>query len=392
MNSFEADPFELRDPTNPATDYIGQRIADIAAARRARNGVQLAELRGVKSEPIRWLWPGWLSRGKLHILAGAPGTGKTTLALSLAATLSQAGRWPDGTAAPAGNVMIWSGEDDIADTLAPRLRAAGADEGRVFIIQNMMQDGRPIAFDPAKHISALADAAAQIGDVSMLIVDPLVAALGSADSHRNAETRNALAPLVSLSQQLDAAIIGITHHSKSTQGRDPVERVTGSIAFGALARIVLTAAKVEDPQPGQARRMLVRSKSNIGPDGGGFGYDLALAETGGIETSRVLWAGEIHGSARELLGQADAPSDGPGRPDDARSDAKNWLIEMLDDGPVETRVLKAEASDAGLSWRTVERAKAELGIERDRKSVGNRGEGGWLWKLPNSQHRQPYTL
>ncbi len=391
MNSYtnERDPFELADPAEP--DFVAGRITAIAAARRAEKGVQLCELRNVKSEPIRWLWPGWLARGKLHILAGAPGTGKTTLALSLAATLSRAGSWPDGNAAPGGNVLVWSGEDDVADTLAPRLRAAGADERRLFFIQSMIDGGRTVAFDPARHMIALGDAAARIGDVAMLIVDPLVAAIGSADSHKNAETRNALAPLVALGQELDAAVLGISHHSKGTQGRDPVERVTGSIAFGALARIVMSAAKVENPQPGQARRMLVRSKSNIGPDGGGFGYDLVMVEASGIETSQVWWGSEIEGSARELLGIADAPSNGPGRPDDAKSDAKEWLLEMLADGAVEVRELKTEATAAGMSWRTIERAKAELKIERSRKSVGNQGEGAWLWNLPYPQHRQPYT-
>ena len=81
-------------------------------------------------EPIRWLWPGWLALGKLHILAGAPGQGKTTLATTMMATVTIGGRWPDGTRCEAGNVLIWSGEDDPADTLLPRLMAAGADLSR----------------------------------------------------------------------------------------------------------------------------------------------------------------------------------------------------------------------------------------------------------------------
>ena len=77
--------------------------------------------------PVRWLWKHWLARGKLHILAGPPGQGKTTIAMLLAATVSTGGMWPDGTQCEPGNVLIWSGEDDPADTLLPRLIAAGAD-------------------------------------------------------------------------------------------------------------------------------------------------------------------------------------------------------------------------------------------------------------------------
>ena len=85
-------------------------------------------------EPYRWLWQYWLAMGKLHILAGAPGQGKTTIALAMAATITIGGRWPDGSRCAPGNVLIWSGEDDPADTLVPRLMAAGADRARCYFI------------------------------------------------------------------------------------------------------------------------------------------------------------------------------------------------------------------------------------------------------------------
>jgi MoxR-like ATPase len=99
-----------------------------------RDGVILVNGADLKPEPIRWLWDAWLARGKLHILAGAPGQGKTTIALAFAATVTSGGRWPDGARSAAGNVLVWSGEDDPADTLLPRLMAAGADPKRVFFV------------------------------------------------------------------------------------------------------------------------------------------------------------------------------------------------------------------------------------------------------------------
>jgi hypothetical protein len=108
----------------------------------------------IRPEPISWLWKGWLARGKMHLIAGQPGTGKTTIAVKIAATVSCGGRLPDGTRAPEGNIIIWSGEDDPADTLVPRLEASGADLSRVFFAGDMTcgREARP--FDPAKDIAS----------------------------------------------------------------------------------------------------------------------------------------------------------------------------------------------------------------------------------------------
>jgi hypothetical protein len=110
---------------------------------------------GIKPEPISWLWREWLARGKMHIIAGQPGTGKTTIAMKMAATVSAGSRWPDGSAAKQGNVVIWSGEDDYADTLVPRLEASGADLSRIFFAGEMTCGKERRAFDPAKDIPAL---------------------------------------------------------------------------------------------------------------------------------------------------------------------------------------------------------------------------------------------
>jgi putative DNA primase/helicase len=139
----------------------------------------------LRPRPIRWLWPGWLAKGKLHVIAGRPGTGKTSIALALAATVTAGGRWPDGTGADPGNVLLWSGEDDCRDTLAPRLLASGADLGRCFFVGDMQaHDGRR-PFDPAQDLPALARAAREVGEVRLMVVDPIVAAIRG-DSHKNA--------------------------------------------------------------------------------------------------------------------------------------------------------------------------------------------------------------
>lgn len=349
-----------------------QERAELAELDDAPDFVQLSCAASIVSKSIDWLWKGWLARGKFHVLAGAPGTGKTTIALSLAAAITKGATLPDGSRAPAGNVLIWSGEDDPADTLKPRLVAAGADVNRVYFVGDVgrYDDARP--FDPARDLAALEHAADRIGSVRLLIADPVVSAV-TGDSHKNTEVRRALQPMVHLATRLDCAVLGISHFSKGTAGRDPVERVTGSIAFGALARIVLVTAKGEGDS-----RMLARAKSNIGPDGGGFQYTLEMAMAEQIEASVVRWGASLQGSARELLGDFEPIADCP------LNDAVEWLRSMLAGAEVPVKTLKREATAAGLGWRTVERAKAELGVvaEAVGKSDGSRGVDHWCWLLP----------
>ena len=346
------------------------------AAEGKRAKVRLTVGTAIKPVAIRWLWPGWLAAGKFIVLGGSPGTGKTTLAVLMAAIVTQGGRWPDGTYSPVGNVVIWSGEDDPADTLAPRLIASGADMSRIFFVAGVEDQGENRAFDPAKDMPALREAIAGIPNVRMIIVDPVVSAVAG-DSHKNAETRRGLAPLVDLASDIDAALVGITHFSKGTSGREPVERITGSLAFGALARVVLIAAKEPEGEDGkEGRRILARAKSNIGPDEGGFAYRLeqvAMPGDSSIIASIATFGEVIEGTARDMLAVAEAEQD-DGR-SSALSEAEEFLLDLLLDGPLPAKQVQAAARDAGQSWATVRRAKDSLRIT----SRKDRETGGWMW-------------
>lgn len=336
---------------------------------------------GIKPVPITWLWDGWLPAGKLTILAGTAGTGKTTLALGLAAALTSGGRWPDGTLCQRrGNVIIWSSEDNPADTLVPRLIASGADLKRCHFIEGVSQDGKREPFDPARDIVGLLNAVEHIGGASLLIIDPIVSAV-SGDMHRANDVRRSLQAIVDFAEAHKCAVIGITHFAKHGAGRSPQDRVIGSQAFGALARMVLVAAKEED----SARRVLARAKSNIAADNGGVAYCLDLATIdGGIETIHVVWNGKIEGTAREILGDVEHDEEESGN---EKADAEIFLTDLLADGPVTTKQVKADAAGAGYSWRTIERAKRDLKIEARKVSM----KEGWQWFLPktanNCEHR-----
>ena len=346
------------------------------AAEPKRARVRLTAGTAIKAVAIRWLWQGWLAAGKFIVLGGSPGTGKTTLAVLMAAILTQGGRWPDGSYSPVGNVVIWSGEDDPADTLVPRLTASGADMNRVFFVTGVEDQGEDRAFDPAKDMPALREAIAAVPNVKMIIVDPIVSAVAG-DSHKNAETRRGLAPLVDLAADIGAALVGITHFSKGTSGREPVERITGSLAFGALARVVLIAAKEPEGEGGkEGRRIFARAKSNIGPDEGGFAYRLEQVPMPGdnsIMASIATFGEVIEGTARDMLAAAEAEQD-DGR-SSALSEAEAFLLDLLLDGPLPAKQVQAAAREAGQSWRTVERAKDRLGVT----SRKDRETGKWVW-------------
>lgn len=371
-------PEYLEEPPPPEEPPNYFPVAEPAAPK-----ISVETIRGdaVAIEPVAWLWDGFLARGKMHLVAGMPEAGKTNLMVGLGAIVSRGGKWPDGSpCTTAGDVLIWSGEDAIADTLAPRFLAAGADMRRIHFVTVARENGKVVAFDPAKHVEALVARAKAIGNVALIGVDPILSAVAG-DSHKSSETRRGLQPLVDCAGELGGALIGVTHFSKGTAGRTPLERVIGSQAFGALARIVFAAA-VNDGDEDGPERIFVRAKSNIGPSGGGFGYSLRVASLplpkGEAKASFVDWGEPLEGSAAALLATAEAAKGD--EPDRALDTAKDVLRALLAHGPMPAKEALRELEVAGISKRTAERAKKELGVAVRRSGFG--ATGGFTWSLP----------
>ena len=324
-------------------------------------------------EPINWLWRDWLALGKLHLLAGAPGTGKTTLAISLAATITSGGKWPDGTPVEAGNVLIWSGEDCIGDTLLPRFMAAGGNRERLHFISGRDDHGGATPFDPSTEMPRVYEAAQTLPNVKLLLLDPVVSMVAG-DSHKNTEVRRSLQPVVDLAERLQCAALGVTHLSKETAGREPLERVTGASPSAPFPVSCLATVRPADQD---APWRLIRTKSNIGPDTGGFEYMLFSAPVPGhpFNAQTVEWGQMLEGTARELMSVEQPGDDGEGE------DAEEFLVDMLRDGPTPTREIKEAARAHGLAWRTIERAKRHLGIQAAKLGM----KEGWAWEMPASK-------
>jgi hypothetical protein len=184
--------------------------------------------------------------------------------------------------------------------------------------------------------------------------------------------------MVELAHQRQCAVLGVTHFSKGTSGRDPVERITGSLAFAALARLVMVTAKQDADGEREQRHLLLRAKSNIGPDGDGFVYELRQGELPsfpGVSASSVIWGKAIYGTARELLTEAEQ------KDDDHGNDAASFLRDLLAYGPVAAKDIYKEAESAGYSRDTMKRAKSRIGV----KAVKQGMQGGWVWRLLSTE-------
>jgi len=320
-------------------------------------------------KPLRWLWPGRIPLGKLTLLIGDPGLGKSLLTVDLASRVTCGASLPDGVRCEPGGVIFLSAEDDPADTIRPRLDAAGADVSRVHILEAVrvaLTNGSLAekTFNLETDTAHLEDALQKHPDVRLIVIDPVSAYLGGVDSHSNAEVRGILAPLAALAARFDVAVLCITHLRKSAGAA--IYRAISSIAFAAAARAVWAVA--EDPEDAN-RRLLLAVKLNLSANAGGLAF--RIEPENGIP--RLAWDVEaVSVTANEIL-NFDTRED-----HSERKAAEEWLAEYLVEGPIAANDAIKAATGAGISKTTLWRAANSLRVTR--RKLGGRGTG-WEWSL-----------
>jgi hypothetical protein len=327
----------------------------------------------VEPEEISWLWPSWLAYGKLALVDGDPGLGKSAMTLDLAARVSAGKAFPDGAECEPGGVVLLSAEDGLKDTIRPRLDSAGADVDRILSLATVPDEkGHERYLSIPEDLLLIEKGIRRVG-AGLLIVDPLMAFLsGETNSHRDQDIRRALAPLAGLAERTGAAVLVIRHLNK-TSANNPLYRGGGSIGIIGAARMAFVVGK--DPQK-ENRRVLASTKNNLAMPPASLMFGLEEAENGSV---RVSWLGSSEVSAKNLLA---TPQDHEHA--DARSEAVEFLKEVLADGALPAKQVIEEAEDAGIAEKTLRRAKKRLDVivYRENTTGEKRGSGRWLWKLP----------
>lgn len=342
----------------------------------------LTSYAGIREERVDWLWPGRVPLGAVTLLAGQPGLGKSQISLMLAARLTR-GELPCGPA----RAIVVTGEDHRAAVIKPRLLALQADLDLgvldLKLADGDSEDGLRLPDDVAELESCIAEEGARL-----VVIDPLVAFLdGSIDSWKDASVRQALAPLAGLAERQACSILGVVHVNKGLSG-DAFQRIGGSVGFQGAPRSVLVLGRDPDNDD---QRVLVHTKSNYGREAPGLLFTIEqvlvpCADGPDLETSRMVELGETDHDAEAVLG-ARGDSEERGK----RDDAEDFLRGELAGGPLDVKTIQklVEASKVA-SWRTIETAKAKLGIVSRR--VGGAGaDGRWTWELPNSETPRPQT-
>jgi hypothetical protein len=341
-------------------------------ALERRTVVALAE---VQAKPVRWLWPGRVPLGKLTVLDGDPGVGKSAVALDLAARVSRGEELPDGASGDLGGptaVVLLAAEDGLADTVRPRLEAAGADLGRVVAMTGIAgADGpRPVVLprDWLEVARVVARARARL-----LVVDPLMGYLDRrVNAYRDQDARQALAPLVVLADGVGAAVVVVRHLTKAAEV-NALYRGGGSIGIIGVARSGLLAASDPDDPSGE-RRVLAVTKGNLAGQVPALGY--RLESMGGPGRVRVAWLGPVEWDAGALVGRRRSEEQGAR---EALAEARRFLEAALAEGARPAREVVAAAREAGIAERKVRRAREALGVVVERDAFG--AAGTWWWRL-----------
>jgi hypothetical protein len=356
----------------------GSNVANFPGSERRLLG-HLTPVAKYEPRRVTWLSQGRLAAGKITILDGDPGLGKSTMALDWAARISRGDALPQGPKNPPRGVVILSAEDDPRDTIRPRLDATGADLNKIHIfdmrpeglVSDEMEARLPIIPEDIEALGHQIEAA----NAALVIIDPLMAFFSdTVKSNSDQDVRRALSPLSAALQRTGAACLILRHLNKA-QGLSTLYRGGGSIGIIGAARFGLIVGRDPDDDTSD-RRILAVQKCNIGREQPSLVY--RLEEEPGTDVAKVVWEGESEHRASALTGTGKSEEERAGV-----KEAADWLVATLAGGSVPAGELKRRAEADGLKWRTLEAAKKNARVISDKVGYGR--DAPWVWRLAPDQ-------
>ena len=345
----------------------------------------LIRMADVESREVQWLWQGRVALGRISLLVGPPGGGKSFLTTYAASRVSTGSPWADGSPCSLGSVLLISAEDDPSDTIRPRLDAQLADPNRVYLLSMVKKrqgdEEREVLFN-LQDVDALEKALRTIPDIRLIVVDPIGSFLGGrVDSHRDSEVRSVLAPISKLAEKYGPAVLIVCHTRKSS-AESADDMTLGSRGFVGLARSVWHVMRDRE---NKNVRLFLPGKNNLAAQSGGMSFSI------GGDPPCVMWdKTPVTMTADECIA---AQASKPGPDAGERKQAGEWLRNLLSDHgsmPVgdykqpEEGTIVSESKGAGFTWATMRRAKTDLGIVPYRDQFA----GHWRWRLPAEEGGQ----
>jgi len=318
---------------------------------------EVRSFRDILAKPVAWLWPGRFALGKITLLTGEAGVGKSMLTCDLAARISTGTLFPDGAASMLGDTFFIGSEDGAEDTVRPRLDAAGANVDRIHLISGPKPKGQEFALpiDLSMHMLQLHNLLSKYPEAKLLVIDPIMDYLGDrTNSDKATDVRHVLSPLRTLAELHNVCVVIMNHLNKS--GRSSKTRSLGSGAFTAVARIELRVC--EDPE-NPNRRLLLPVKNNLAA-APGLAYQIESADNG---AGFAVWQ---EGTVDVSVGEVEA--EGAGEDRSALTEAVEWLRSFLSDGPVKAVEALRQSKKDGVTEITLKRAKNSYG-SRQSKSI-----------------------
>ena len=344
----------------------------VPAMPQGEEPVVLEKFEDVVSTPIDWIWPGRLARGKLTLICGDPGKGKSFLSMDIAARLSTGTPFPDGHASRIGTTLLITDEDDSGDTIKPRYLAMGGDPTKLRRIKTMLLKDKEGNLQEVgfclQLVKMLTSAIRQCPDLQLIVIDPLMSYFGNAKSSDPAQVNALLGPLNEFAAQHKVAVMALVHLNKDSKNSNALYRSMGSISVVGKARLAfIVAPDKTDP----TKRVLAQTKANASAECPSLMYELEGTTVnegkGETATARVVWLGQTDVTADQLLAPAVEGT--------KVEDAETFLREYLTVNRKSDDVTKA-GMEKGFKFDTLKRAKDKIGAKA--KKVGLNGP--WIIK------------